>query len=200
MRDENIVCAPTKNNVQVISMYVVPVVIKHKDSAKEIITHAILDSCSQGTFIVEDLVNALEIDGVDTSVMVKTLNGQSRLKSKLVNGLAVSNPSENNFWINLPRCYTRKELPMDPEEIPTPEKLRRYLQTIASEKVQNPSVHVGVLIGANWLPALEPTELIGSEAGGPYAYKTKLGWCVLGPIGQGNSGKETMTCKKIAVK
>ena len=66
--DENIAHASTKFSVQVISMCVVPVVIKHKDSTKEIITHAILDSCSQGTFIVEDLVNALEIDDIDTSV------------------------------------------------------------------------------------------------------------------------------------
>ena len=183
-------------------MCVVPVVIKHKDYTKEIKTHAILDSCSQGTFIAEDLVNALEIDGIETSAKVKTLNGQSRLKSKLVNGLAVSNPSDKKFWINLPRCYTRKELPVDPEEIPTPEKLRRwhYLQKIASETVQNPSVHVGVLIGANCLPALEPTEFIRSEDCGPNAYKTKLGWCIVGPITLGNSGKETMTCNRIAVK
>ena len=123
--DENFACASTKFSAQVISMCVVPVVIKHNDSTKETITHTILDSCSQSTFIVEDLVNAHEIDGIDTSVMVKTLNEQSRLKSKLVNGLPVSNPSDKKFWINLPRCYTRKELPVDPEEIPTPEKLRR---------------------------------------------------------------------------
>ena len=47
---------------------------------------------------------------------------------------------------------------------------------------------------------MEPTEFIRSEAGGPYAYKTKLGWCIVGPIAQGNSGKETMTCNRIAVK
>ena len=83
--DKNIVCTSTKNNAQVISMCVVPVSIKHKDSAKDIITHAILDSCSQGTFTVEELVNALEIDGIDTTVVVKTLNGQTRLKLKLIN-------------------------------------------------------------------------------------------------------------------
>ena len=75
--ERNIVYASTKNNAQVISMCVVSVAIKHKDSAKEIITHAILNSFSQGTFIVEDWVNALEIDGIDTSVVVKMLNGQS---------------------------------------------------------------------------------------------------------------------------
>ena len=131
---------------------------------------------------MEDLVNALQIDGIDTSVVVKTLNVQSRLKSRLVTGLAASNPSDK-FWINLLRCYTRKELPVDPEEIPTPEKLRRWhhLQTVASKTVQNPSAHVGVLIGANCLPALKSTEFIRSEAGGPYAYKTKLG-VLWGPL------------------
>ena len=28
----------------------------------------------------------------------------------------------------------------------------------------------------------------------------KLGWCIVGSIGQGNSGKETMKCNRIAVK
>ena len=124
-----------------------------------------------------------------------------RLKSKLVKGLAVSNPSDKKFWINLTRYYTRKALSVDPEEISTPNKLRRWqhLQTIASETVQNPSVYVGVLILANCLPTLEPTELIRSEAGGRYVYKTKLGWCIVRPICQGNNGKETMTSNKIAV-
>ena len=74
--DENIVCASTKNNAQVIKVCVVPVVIKRKESAKEIRSDTILDSSSQGTFFVEELVNALEIDGIDTSVVVKTLNGK----------------------------------------------------------------------------------------------------------------------------
>ena len=75
--DENIACSSIQISAQVISMCVVSVVTKHKDSAKEIITHAVLDSCSQGTFIGYDLANAFEIDGIDTSVMVKILNGQS---------------------------------------------------------------------------------------------------------------------------
>lgn len=91
-----------------ISICVVPVVIKHNDSSKEIIIHSLLDSCSQDTFIVRALVNALEIDGIDTSMVVKTLNGLSLLTSKLVvYGLADSNHSGKKFWINLSRCYTR---------------------------------------------------------------------------------------------
>ena len=155
-----------------------------QDSTKEIINRAILDSCREILSLVEDLVNALEIDGVETSVMVKTLNEQSWLKSKLVNGLALSNPSSKNFSINLPCCYTRKELSIDPEEIPAPKKLRRwqYLQTIASETVQNPSVHADILIRANCLPALETMELIGSKADGPMLIKQNLVCVLWGPL------------------
>ena len=50
--NENIACASIKISAQMISMCEVPVIIKHKDCAfaKEIITHTILDSRSQGTY------------------------------------------------------------------------------------------------------------------------------------------------------
>ena len=148
------------------------------------------------------MVNALEIDGIDTFVVVKALNGQSQLKTKVVNELAVSNPSDKKFLINLPHFYTKKELPVHPEEIPTPGKLKswHYLHTLMTESVQNPSIYVGVLTGATCLPALEPTEFIRSESGGPYTYNRKLVWCIVKSNGQRNNGKETMICKWIAVK
>ena len=98
-------------------------------------------------------------------------------------------------------CYTRKELPLDLEEILTPDKLQRwhYLQAIASEILQNSSFHVNVLIGPNCLQALEPTQIIRSEVAGPYKFKTKLGWCILGPIGQKNDDS-FLKCNKIAAK
>ena len=50
------------------------------DSLKEIVTHAILESCSQGTIVAEDLVEVLGIKGIEKSVVVKTLNGESKIK------------------------------------------------------------------------------------------------------------------------
>lgn len=77
----NITCASTtKISALVISMCVVSIIIKHKISPKGIITHAILDNCSQGIFIVEDLEHSFEIDGIDTSVVVKMLNGKILLR------------------------------------------------------------------------------------------------------------------------
>ena len=49
---------------------------------------------------------------------------------------------------------------------------------------------VSLLIGANCVRALEPREVISSQNGGPYAFKTLLGWCIVGPmINQTKAGK-----------
>ena len=76
-----------------------------------------LDSCSKETFVVE----VLRIKGIETSVVVKTLYGESKIKSTLVDGLVLSNLLDQQSWITLPRYYMRKKLPVDPEEIPTPD-------------------------------------------------------------------------------
>ena len=73
------------------------------------------------------------------------------------------------------------------------------MQAIASEIVQNPSIYVGALIGTNCLQALEPLEIFNSEAGGPYAYKAKSQWCIVGQIGQKNDDR-FFKCNKLAVK
>ena len=44
-------------------------------------------------------------------------------------------------------------------------------------------MHVGVLIGANCVQTLEPSEFTRSKTYDSYTYKTKLGWCIVGPIG-----------------
>ena len=49
------------------------------------------------------------------------------------------------------------------------------------------------------MKALEPVEIIGSQDGGPYAYKTKLGWCIVGPIVSNKNG-EALRCNRIEVK
>ena len=56
---------------QVISMCVVPVRVKHSDSDKEVKTFALLDTCSQGTFVTEDLISKLGVSGVKLQSILK---------------------------------------------------------------------------------------------------------------------------------
>ena len=69
-------CATVNTSSEVIRMCVVPVVVKHKNSNKVIKTYAMLDSCSQGTFVKESLLGYLRLQKRKTSITIKTINGE----------------------------------------------------------------------------------------------------------------------------
>ena len=46
-----------------------------------------------------------------------------------------------------------------------------------------------MLIGANCMKALEPLKIMSSWNDGPYAYRQKLGWCIVGPMVNKSSNK-----------
>ena len=66
-------CASTAVHTEVISMCVIPMKVKYKDSNFVYSTFAILDNCSQRYFVNSSLVKHLKIKGHKTSVNVKTL-------------------------------------------------------------------------------------------------------------------------------
>ena len=87
------------------------------------------------------------------------------------------------------------------KEVATPEKIeeRDYLKRVSSEITQTDDVEVGLLIGANCMKAFEPLKVIASNTEGPYAYQTRLGWCIIGPISN-IVGKVSIGCDHIAVQ
>ena len=115
-------------------------------------------------------------------------------------GIKLTAMSGGDSLLPLPNLYTRREIPVDKEEIATPTKIKewKHLKSISNETVQRDDVQVGLQIGANCMKAVEPTRIIYSEGGGPYAYKTRLGWCVVGPINCIHKGI-TASCNCVAV-
>lgn len=66
---------------------------------------------------------------------------------------------------------------MGPEEIPTPSRIRPFIPDCAL------AIPIALLIGCNCPKANEVAEDIPSMVNdGPYAKRTRLGWCVIGPI------------------
>ena len=185
MLDNDVKHASTtaKSGSKVISISIVPVKIKHGDSNKMVTTYAMLDNCSQGSFILDSTIKKLGIQGIKTTLKLKTLHGE-RSESTFAIGVKVTRMHGDSGWLALPKLHSRREIPVNKAEIATPTKIREceYLQPISNEIVQNDDVHIGLLIGANCMKALEPTRILRSQDGGPYAYKTRLGWCVVGPI------------------
>ena len=136
----------------VLSMIVVPVKVQRKESNKGIITFAILDACSQGTFVPENLMNQLDISGIRTWVGIRSLIGHQKQSSYLLDGLSFSKlvlgPSEKAKWIRLPSNFTRKEIPVEQNEAATPAKLKQWKHTdrISGEIGGNESIIVDLLI------------------------------------------------------
>ena len=187
-------CANIKNGQcesvrtgEVLSMCVVPVKVRHKNSDKDIKAFAMVDTCSQGTFITTSLMEQLNISGMQTFINIKTLIGHQKKSSYIVEGLYISKTTVsdgNPKWIKLPSAFSKKEIPVDSCEIATTRKLKKwdYLEKISKELGDNEDISVDLLIGANCLEALEPVEFIPRQNDEPYAIRAALGWCTVGPI------------------
>ena len=104
----------------VVSPFIVPVHLCHPSSKRVRRTQALLDSCSPGTFITEQLLKRIGVSEECTSISIKTMNGET-YKSNVIEGLQISNSREFSKWIKLPKTYSRDQLPVNEEDIITPE-------------------------------------------------------------------------------
>ena len=191
-KPEEVKCALTNSGSDVMRMRIVAVQIKSTNGSKKVHTYAFLGSCSQGTFILDQLANDLGISGRKTSLAVKTLNGEFTSKSTALEGLKVASITEDNSeWLPLPRTFTRVDLLFDNDDITKPSQLRKwkYLENVTNQLTFSDDVSVGLLIGTNHTKVLEPIEILQNRNCGSYAFKTRLTWCVVGPVNRTERNK-----------
>ena len=151
--DNNVKCSSTtaKSGSKVISMCNAPVKIKHRDNNKMVTTYAMLDDYSQGSFILGSVVKKVGIQGIKTTLKLKTLHGERSESTFVIEGVKVIGIHGDRTWLALPNLYSRRENPVYKEEIATPTMIREWehLQPISNEIVQNDHIYVGLFIGAN---------------------------------------------------
>ena len=70
-------------------------------------------------------------------------------------------------------------------------------EKISSFLGENDNISVDLLIGADCVETLQPLEVIPSQQDEPYAYRTILGWCVVGPIV--DEKPDAVSCSWVAV-
>ena len=166
-----------KFDVEVISMCVVPIKTLHQNCKKTIRAYSMLDDCSRGSFIRQDLLKRLGADGQKLSLNLKTLTGEKSEEIPTVDSLKAAGVNKmNNDWISLLKVYLKKTLPVEKEEVASPEKVlnRKYLDSFKSEITQTDDIETGMLVEANCMKTLDPLKIIPSKVGGPYAYQTKI--------------------------
>ena len=109
---EMLSCNSTYFTSEVVNICVMLVKVKYV-SSPVVETYAMLDSCSEGTFIENGLLEELKILGRSTNVTVKTLNGERSEESVVIDGLEVANATKFNSSgkrIIMPKTYSRDKL------------------------------------------------------------------------------------------
>ena len=158
-----------------------------------------LDACSTGAFVLQDIVSSLGVKGTDTQLMVKTVNGTKLHDAQVLNGLVVTDLKGDNT-VQLPKIFTKKDLSTC-KNVPTPDLAHRWkhLRGIEVElPPQLPNAKTGHLIGSNCPKALEPVDVLASEDGGPFAIKSFVGWSIVGPLYMCNEEHPTVNCHRVA--
>ena len=144
------------------------------------------DNCSQVCFIKNNTREGLGASGRKTEIIIKTLNGNQEVASTVISGLKVTSDMKGarQHWLDLPATYTREELPADVGEVATRDKVAgwEHLKELVDKVPRKSNIEIGLLIGANCAKILELQEIITSKDGGQFAFRSSLGWCVVGPL------------------
>ena len=110
----------------------------------------------------------------------ETLHDRRCERTTLVSGLMVRGTNENE-WLTLPPIYVVNRIPISGEDV-WGDRIGSWGQL--KDIVVQPPDNIDLMLGTNTLGAQEPLEIRHSpRIGDPYAIKTRLGWCVVGLLG-----------------
>ena len=161
---------------------------------------ALLDNASGGTFVKEDSLRKLGVEGIGSKLLITTIHGTQEIHTKAVDGLMACHFQENEVSLAIPRTYVRGQIPADREEILRPERAQGWpnLQEISKHiPAYMDSVEVGLLIGLNCPSAVRPRDAICGNENDPYAVRSLLGWYVNGPVRHKSSRQ--VHCNRIQI-
>ena len=178
----------TETFSEIKALPIVPVKVKAKGQNEIITVYALLDGGSTSTWCTSDLIDRLNVKGVEVQVSLTTIEQDNiPTESKRVS-LEIMDFNEN-VMIELPEVFSKNKLNISTSGIASQEDVERWLH-LKGVHVRNIEGEVELLIGQDAPTALEPIEIIRSKNKGPYATRTSLGWTLNGPLGRHGLAKK----------
>ena len=168
-----------ENSSATVYLCVVPVRVAHKN--KSILTYAFLDQGSTHTFCDKNLVKTLNLNGPETSIQIKTINGSSKVYKSMLCDLEISALNYDNSF-SLTNVHSIESISLQPNSIPPKRELFQF-QHLKDIRFADtiPGASIQMLIGAD-VPEMFCVENIRKGPKGTlYAIETPLGWSLLGP-------------------
>lgn len=166
-----------------VAMAIVPIKVWSRTARTPVITHAFLGNSSTSTFCAKSLMKELGISGSRDQISLTTLEKKdSIIDYFVVKGLTISDLGENVFF-ELPAMYTRLEIPVSKEDIPTQSDVDRWPH-LSGVYLPEVDAEIGLLIACDVPTVFDPLAVKHSKDDGPYAAGTSIGWVVKGPLGR----------------
>ncbi len=162
---------------------IVPVLVSSiKEPHREVLTYAILDTQSDSTFVLEDVLDKLNVDTQPVKLKLSTMMAiDTIISSKNVHGLQVRGLHSKNH-IQVQQAYSCNFIPVDKSYVPKKETALEWphLRHLADKLPPLQDCNVGLLIGYDCPSALAPLEVIIGDKNQPFAQRSKLGWSIIG--------------------
>ncbi|CAI5683011.1 unnamed protein product [Oreochromis niloticus] len=162
---------------------IVPVFVSSvQEPHREILTYALLDTQSDSTFVLDDILDKLNVDVQPVKLKLSTTTAiDTVISSKSVHGLQVRG-LHSESCIQLQQAYSRDFIPVDKSYIPTKETalLWPHLRSLAEKLPPLQDCDVGLLIGYDCPSALAPLEVIIGDKHEPFTQRSELGWSIIG--------------------
>jgi len=189
------VTLPNERNTTILHA-IIPVTVTNGENC--IATYAFYDGGSGGCFMSCQLQQDLAASGVDTTIKLSTMHGDSFISTEIIRGLVVMDMDRNNK-IYLPKTYVREDIPVKRNHIPRPNMLAKWPHLARRIAPYHPELSIGLLIGNDCPLAMEPQEVIPSSEGSPFAVRLRHGWTIHGPL-EIQSSLTGTTCNRIALQ
>jgi hypothetical protein len=157
-----------------VTMAIIPVKVKLKNSNRAIDTYAFLDPGSTVNFCTIDLMRRLGAGGKKARITLETMGSEHTMQTYIIKGLEVCDLNSNNS-VDLPRLYTKDRIPVSSRHIPKKEDIMKWPHL---SEVDLPEINseVGLLIGNGVPDAYSPLQSLTGPPGSPHAVRTRLGW------------------------
>ena len=145
-----------------------------------------LDTQSDTSFVLESTAAALGVTGVTVPLTLSTLTSDKEVLNcqRLVK--LTARAYNGRELVELPPLYSRPTMPCNRSHIPTDKTVNAWphLRRLQGKVPPLLDCEVGLLIGYDCAAALAPLEIVSSpRASLPCAYRTRLGWGIIGPAG-----------------
>lgn len=153
-------------------------------NGRSVRTYGLLDDGANGSLVRDDVAAALGVPGRNRPLRFNTFHSSDPYLHSREANFEVAIPGSSEFF-NVD-AYTTPELNLDRSTLNWKLAKEKWPYLAGLPPPAPPDCDIGVLIGMDVINAHIQREIISPPPGmeGPYAVRTDLGWCFIGPVHQ----------------